>query len=173
MLKMVVLPAPFGPMRALMLPSGISNETSRTACRPRKDFATLRTSSSAIGTPLSSFHDELDERHDRDDEEQGIEGEEIDADVALAAAEHARLHERLVDRVHRPEDRRDQGEGASFKKKKREEQRCGNERGERPGDEECECLEDAHDLRSRPSARAAAGQMPCGRNMITASSTTP
>ena len=41
MLKIVVLPAPFGPISALMLPSGISNEASDTAFRPRKDLLML------------------------------------------------------------------------------------------------------------------------------------
>src|SRR5256885_16377379 len=48
MLKMVVLPAPFGPITPLMSPSGISNDASCTARRPRKDLLTARTSRSAL-----------------------------------------------------------------------------------------------------------------------------
>src|SRR5688500_2371395 len=104
MLKMVVLPAPLGPMRPLMSPSGTSNEALFTARRPRNDFVMPRASSSAIG-PLSAH--ELHERDDGEDPEQRRDQQQVDADVALAAAEHARLHQRFVDRVAEPEQRSD------------------------------------------------------------------
>src|ERR1044071_5845954 len=48
MLKMVVLPAPFGPIRPFMSPSAISNDALLTARRPRNDFEIERTSSRAM-----------------------------------------------------------------------------------------------------------------------------
>src|SRR3954468_11186144 len=127
MLKMVVLPAPFGPMRPLMSPSGSSNDAAFTARRPRNDFEIARTSSSAIAPP----------------------------------AEKLRLHQRLVDRVREPE----QGSDADKLLSPDEDERPLDEADERQED-------DVVPLHSR-SFLAMGGQMPCGRNMTTARSTTP
>ena len=43
-LKKVVFPAPFGPMRPMIPPSGMTRSTSLTAVRPPKRFVTLRAS---------------------------------------------------------------------------------------------------------------------------------
>ena len=48
MLKVVVLPAPFGPIRPTIVPSPTSNDTPATARKPRNAFETSRTSSSAM-----------------------------------------------------------------------------------------------------------------------------
>src|SRR3954470_11677026 len=99
MLKMVVLPAPFGPMRPLMSPSGTSNEAAFTARRPRKDLEIARASSSAIG-PLSAK--ELNDCDDGEDPKERRDEQQVDANVAFAAAQHTRLHQRFVDRVAEP-----------------------------------------------------------------------
>src|SRR6267142_2305796 len=109
MLKMVVLPAPFGPIRALMLPAEMSNDASCTARRPRNDLPMARTSSSAIGGSLLAGQ-EFDDRGDRDQEQRGVEHEQVDADVAFAAAQHPELHEELVARIKRPEHRGEAGQ---------------------------------------------------------------
>src|SRR6266498_2147694 len=49
MLKMVVFPAPFGPMRPLICPRSTSRSRSRTAVNPPNFLVSLRISSSAIG----------------------------------------------------------------------------------------------------------------------------
>src|SRR2546425_13193798 len=46
-LKSVVLPAPLGPMIALTLPLGTSNETRETATKPSNDLVRSRTSSTS------------------------------------------------------------------------------------------------------------------------------
>jgi hypothetical protein len=43
-LKSVVLPAPFGPMSPMIIPSSIEKETSELAARPPKNFETCRMS---------------------------------------------------------------------------------------------------------------------------------
>src|SRR5512135_689886 len=53
MLKIVVFPAPFGPISAISPPSETSNEAPDTARRPRKDFDSARTASSATSAPAS------------------------------------------------------------------------------------------------------------------------
>src|SRR5258706_5329842 len=78
MLKMVVLPAPLGPISALMLPSGISNEASCTARRPRNDLPMPRASRSAIGRLLLfPSQDEFGERGDRNHGQGGIQHQEL------------------------------------------------------------------------------------------------
>ena len=47
-LNVVVLPAPFGPMRPVMVPAVISNVQSRTACRPPKCMFRLSTLSKTV-----------------------------------------------------------------------------------------------------------------------------
>jgi hypothetical protein len=48
MLNAVVLPDPFGPMRAVMVPSCTSNEQASTAVTPPKDFFRWSISRSAL-----------------------------------------------------------------------------------------------------------------------------
>src|SRR2546421_8847730 len=50
-LKIVVLPAPFGPISPTMWPRSTSNETSSLATSPPKRLVTWRTSSRLIGAP--------------------------------------------------------------------------------------------------------------------------
>src|SRR5918996_6500700 len=53
MLKKVVLPAPFGPIRLTMLPCGMSKSTSLTAIRPPNSLRTLLAwSRSGMGRPV-------------------------------------------------------------------------------------------------------------------------
>src|SRR5690349_8198618 len=99
MLKMVVLPAPLGPIRPLMSPAAISNDALFTARRPRNDLEMPRASSSVIGPRA---REELDERHEGQDPEQRIDEQQVDADVALAAAEEARLHAGLIQGIREP-----------------------------------------------------------------------
>src|SRR3954468_4211764 len=171
MLKIVVLPAPFGPIRALIAPSGISKEASCTARRPRNDLPTPRTSSSAIGhLPLA--YQELDDACERDEKERRIKHQEVDADIAFAAAEHPVFHEELVAAVDRPEDRAQAGERAFLDEEAHGEQRRRHQRRGGILDEHRKQREErAH--RPIPRRRASAGQMPWGRYITTASSTTP
>ena len=58
MLKVVVLPAPLGPIRPVMVPARISNEQSRTACRPPNilfSFSTLSTTPPRSASVFSNF----------------------------------------------------------------------------------------------------------------------
>src|SRR5579864_3409168 len=50
MLKNVVLPAPFGPIRLTIAPSGTVKSTSSTATRPPNSFRSICVSSSALCT---------------------------------------------------------------------------------------------------------------------------
>src|SRR5690349_6401526 len=50
MANSVVLPAPFGPISAVMRPAGAANEAWSTASRPPKRFETPSTRSSGSGT---------------------------------------------------------------------------------------------------------------------------
>src|SRR5438132_13305306 len=108
MLKMVVLPAPFGPIRPLMSPSGISNDALFTARRPRKDLEIPRTSSSGIGALLPEKLHDGDDRRDPDERDHQ---QQVDADVAIAGAEDARLHQRFVEGVRAPQQPGDERRG--------------------------------------------------------------
>src|SRR5690348_10951494 len=132
MLKMVVLPAPFGPIRPLMSPSGTAKEALLTARRPRNDLEMPRTSSSATRPPGK---EEQRDRHERDDPQQRIDEEQVDADVALAAAGDARLVERLEHRVAGPAERGDENAGSAPQKIKAGKNGGRHEGGERPLDE--------------------------------------
>src|SRR6266496_5623648 len=116
MLKMVVLPAPFGPIRPLMSPSGISNEAACTARRPRNDLLIARTSSSGIGAFYAAARrkEEQYQRHDRDDPQQGVDEQQVDANVAVAAARNAGMVQDLEDRVTGPAKRGDQHSDATI-----------------------------------------------------------
>src|SRR5438270_7146546 len=50
-LKIVVLPAPFGPINPVIVPSSTSNETSSSALIPPKRRCTFRTESRLMGQP--------------------------------------------------------------------------------------------------------------------------
>src|SRR3954470_12989048 len=138
MLKMVVLPAPFGPIRPLMSPSGISNDASCTARRPRNDLLMPRTSSSATAFPS---HQQRYDGCDRDDPERRINDEQVDADVAIAAAGDLRLVQRLERRVKGPGDRRDERWDAPVPGEAGGEDCRRNESAQRPFDEWRERLE--------------------------------
>src|SRR5438552_3914012 len=73
MLKMVVLPAPFGPMRPLMSPSGTSNDASCTARRPRNDFDTLRTSSMQFQFLREGRPDTVRQKHYHGEQHDAVE----------------------------------------------------------------------------------------------------
>src|SRR5688500_16089655 len=72
-LKMVVLPAPLGPISPLMLPSGISKEASCTARRPRKDFETCLTSSMDFQLPSNRRPDAVGQEHHHHQQDQSVE----------------------------------------------------------------------------------------------------
>src|SRR5438552_11927960 len=175
MLKMVVLPAPFGPMRPLMSPSGISNEALLTARRPRNDLLMPRTSSRGIG----AFHaaaprkEEQYQRHDRDDPQQGVDEQQVDANVAIAAARNAGVVQDLEDRVGGPAKRGDQHGDATIEQEEASEDGGRNKGARRPADEHGERLENEIVPVHRRNLRASVGQMPCGRNITTRSSPTP
>src|SRR3954469_23788741 len=77
MLKKVVLPAPFGPIRLTIVPRGIVKSTLLTAIRPPKPFRNPTTSiRSAIYPPSSTRH--------------VVEGFVVDAFVELGRASRAR-----------------------------------------------------------------------------------
>src|SRR5918992_6377471 len=113
MLKIVVLPAPLGPIRPLMPPSGTSNEASRTARKPRKDFETRFTSSMDLQLSGHGRPDAVGKEHDH--------GEEHDAVEHLLDAGNlpAERSERLGDAVgeqgehRRAEDRTEEGADAA------------------------------------------------------------
>src|SRR5262245_22029517 len=73
MLKIVVLPAPFGPIRPLMSPSGTANEASRTARRPRNDLAMFATSSIELQPPRERGPDAVGQEHDYDEQHHAVE----------------------------------------------------------------------------------------------------
>src|SRR6187402_170976 len=73
MLKMVVLPAPFGPIRPLMLPAGTSNDASLTARSPRKDFETWRTSSTDLQPLRNRRPDAVRQEHHHRQQHQAVE----------------------------------------------------------------------------------------------------
>src|SRR4029078_13392704 len=131
MLKMVVLPAPFGPMSPLMSPSGNSNEAPFTARRTRNDFDIARTSSRAIAPPPDELHD----ARDGEDPEQRRDQQQVDANVAFAAAQHARLHERFVDGLPEPEHCRQQRQAPRAPGMGGAEKSGRHQAGERPLDE--------------------------------------
>src|SRR5438105_1942850 len=172
MLKMVVLPAPLGPMRPLMSPSGISNEALFTARRPRNDLLMPRTSSSAIRALLP---EKLHEGDDRGDPEKWDHQQQIDADVAIAGTQNACLHQRLVQRVAGPQQRGDQRRRPAPVEIHRAEEGRRDQREPRKR----EVAEEGKKQQVFPfhvhrrSFLASAGQMPCGRNITTTSSTTP
>src|ERR1051325_38901 len=132
---MVVLPAPLGPISPLTSPSAISNDALLTARRPRNDLEMQRTSSSAIG-PLA--REELDERHDGQDPEQRVDEQQVDADVALAAAEEARLNAGLIQGVGEPHRAGEARERPLADRAGDGKAEGGDERGEGPLDEDCE-----------------------------------
>src|SRR5688572_11477158 len=72
-LKMVVLPAPFGPIRALMLPRGISKEASRTARSPRNDLEMYLTSSIKLELAGERRPDGVGQEHDHDEQADAVE----------------------------------------------------------------------------------------------------
>src|SRR5262245_52828975 len=73
MLKIVVLPAPFGPIRPLMLPCGTSKVASRTACSPRKDLEAWRTSSMELQLSRHGGPDAVRKEHDHDEQHHAVE----------------------------------------------------------------------------------------------------
>src|SRR3954471_23175146 len=73
MLKIVVLPAPFGPIRPLISPSGTVNEASRTARSPRNDFEMFFTSSIEFQLPRQNRPDTVGEEHDYHEQHDAVE----------------------------------------------------------------------------------------------------
>src|SRR4051794_39212233 len=144
-------------MSPTISPSGTASDASCTARRPRNDLLTPVSSRRAIGTPFSP-ESELDERDERYDGQKRIERDQVDADIAFAAAQHPRSHERFIDGVERPKDGGDQREGILPSEIDEAKKSGRNERGERVADEEREGAEyEAHELVRRPSLRASAG----------------
>src|SRR5688572_17104686 len=112
-LKMVVLPAPLGPISPLMLPSGTSKEASRTARSPRKDFDTCFTSSMDLQFSGHRRPDAVGKEHDDGEEHQPVEH------LLDAGDLPAERGERLGDAVgkkrqhRRTEDRSEEGADAA------------------------------------------------------------
>src|SRR5512134_2199555 len=74
----MVLPAPLGPIRPTILPSGTAKLTSWTARSPRKDFEMFRTSSiSALQAELPGERRPDAVRQEHDDEEQADAVEDL------------------------------------------------------------------------------------------------
>src|SRR3989304_5182393 len=84
MLKQVVFPAPFGPIRATICPSSTLMDTSATARRPRKLLETERTDSSGSAivppffpalqaqAPRKGGPDSVWQEHDYDEQTQPV-----------------------------------------------------------------------------------------------------
>src|SRR4051794_25890241 len=73
MLKIVVLPAPLGPISPLISPSGTANDASRTARRPRNAFEIVFTSSIELEPPGEGRPDAMRQKHDHDEEHDAVE----------------------------------------------------------------------------------------------------
>src|SRR5512134_1894016 len=121
MLNVVVLPAPFGPIRPTMAPSATSNETPVTARRPRKDLETSRTSrcATALLPPLEA-EPPRDRRPDPVREEHHDREEHDTVEHLLDAGDlDAHRREQLGDRIgedrqhRRAENRPEQGADAA------------------------------------------------------------
>src|SRR5215470_10942158 len=116
MLKIVVLPAPFGPMRPLMSPSGTANDASRTARSPRKDFEIFLTSSIELQFPRDGGPNTIWKEHDHDEQHHAVEhllhawdlpaerGEEL-GDPVGEEREHGRAEDRAEERAEAADDR--------------------------------------------------------------------
>src|SRR5215813_3379089 len=115
MLKIVVLPAPFGPIRPLMSPSGMANDASRTARSPRKDFEIFLTSSIELQFPRDGGPYSIGEEHDHDEEHHAVEhllyardlpaqrGEEL-ADAVGEEREHRGAEDRAEEGAEAADD---------------------------------------------------------------------
>src|SRR6266581_2406257 len=122
MLKMVVLPAPFGPIRALMPPSGTSKDASETALRPRKDLERFRTSSMQLQLFRNEGPNPIGQEHDHRQQHDAVEhlldagdfpaerGESF-GDAVGKEREHGGAEDRAEEGAdaadHRPEDQLD------------------------------------------------------------------
>src|SRR3954454_8483214 len=73
MLKVVVLPAPLGPISPLISPSGTANEASRTARKPRNAFEIAFTSSIKLQPPGERRPDAVRQEHDHDEQHDAVE----------------------------------------------------------------------------------------------------
>src|SRR5204863_3632556 len=104
---------------------------------------------------------------------QGIDEQQVDANVAIAAARDAGVVQDLEDRVTGPAQRGDQHADATIEQVQAAEDRGRNKGARRPADEHGESLETEIVPVHRRNLRASAGQMPCGRNITTTRSTTP
>src|SRR5689334_17595522 len=116
MLKMVVLPAPFGPIRPLMSPAGTVNDASRTARSPRNDFEMFLTSSIELQSPRDGGPDAMRKKHDHDEQHYAVEnllhagnfpaqgGEEL-GDAVGKEREHCGTEDRAEEGAQAADDR--------------------------------------------------------------------
>src|SRR5262245_43603041 len=84
MLKMVVFPAPLGPIRAMMPPAGMSNDAPDTAFRPRNDlemFSALSMQLQFLREPgPNSVRQEHDHRQQHHAVEHLLDAGDLDAE---------------------------------------------------------------------------------------------
>src|SRR5499426_518724 len=119
-LKSVVLPAPFGPMIALIEPRGTAKLTPSTARKPSKLFASARTSSTAeprrettersadgAGDPAGKHEQQHDE--DRAEDQRPVLG--VGHDLLVQPDQGRCAHRRAEKRVDAAEERHDQDLG--------------------------------------------------------------
>src|SRR5882672_5085183 len=116
-LKRVVLPAPFGPMIAPMLPRGASKLTPPTATKPPKIFTRSRTSSTA-GPPEQAPRERAESAGDpsgepeQEHDQHGAQHERpvlgVRDDLLIQEDQHERADAGPKERAHAPEERHDQ-----------------------------------------------------------------
>src|SRR5689334_3325136 len=115
-LNSVVLPAPLGPMMALTLPLGTSNETRETAMKPSNDFVRSRTSSTAWAPEPAAQQlrgarqpaGKAEQQHDEDDAEHEGPVLRVRDDLLVQQNQRQRAHARPPERAHAAEQRHDQ-----------------------------------------------------------------
>src|ERR1044071_5769908 len=115
-LKIVVLPAPFGPISPLIPPSGTANDASRTARKPRNDFEMFFTSSIQLQPSREGGPDSVGEEHDHCEQHHAVEhllyagdlpaerGEKL-GDAIGEQRQHCRAEDRAEERAEAADDR--------------------------------------------------------------------
>src|SRR6185503_11497805 len=115
-LKIVVLPAPFGPIRPLMSPSGTVNEASRTARRPRNAFEMFFTSSIELQSSCGRGPYAVGQEHDHGEQHDAVEhllharnlpaerGDKL-GDALGEQRQHRRAEDRAEERAEAADDR--------------------------------------------------------------------
>src|SRR5262245_38812467 len=118
-LNSVVLPAPLGPMMALTLPFGTSNETRETAMKPSNDLVRSRTSSTPWSPEpapqqLRSARQpagEAEQQDDQDDAEHERPVLRVRDDLLVQQNQRQRADAGPPERAHAAEQRHDEDLG--------------------------------------------------------------